>query len=122
VALKTLVFEVKVIWPLFKKSKIEAVNIKILNNLSYFKILSDDFYLKKKIGWLITFLFVIIFNIDIGLYAGLISSLLIVILKSQRYYFKCNSLITEKTNIFKHKKVNLQLDFTLRPIQVMVSI
>jgi MFS superfamily sulfate permease-like transporter len=45
---------------LFKKSKIEGL------------------------VWLVTFVAVIVFDVDIGLYVGLLSNLFIIIIKSQR--------------------------------------
>ena len=47
-------------WGLFKKSKLEGL------------------------VWMLTFSAVMIFDVDIGLYTGLVSNLFLVIIKSQR--------------------------------------
>jgi len=60
VALIKKVLDVKDFWTLFKKNKLDAM------------------------AWLCTFLGVVVFDVDIGLYIGLVSTLLIVIFKSQR--------------------------------------
>ncbi|RNA41964.1 solute carrier family 26 member 10-like [Brachionus plicatilis] len=60
IALKSMVLEVKNLPNLFKKSKIEAL------------------------GWLMTFLGVMILDVDVGLYIGVGFSLLLVIIRSQR--------------------------------------
>jgi MFS superfamily sulfate permease-like transporter len=49
------------------------------------------FYRRSKIEglvWLITFSGVIIFDVDIGLYIGVVANLLLIIVKSQRYSTK----------------------------------
>jgi MFS superfamily sulfate permease-like transporter len=46
------------------------------------------FYRRSKVEglvWLITFSGVIIFDVDIGLYIGIVTNLLLIIVKSQRY-------------------------------------
>jgi MFS superfamily sulfate permease-like transporter len=60
VALIKKVFDVADFWKMFKKSKLDAL------------------------AWLITFLGVVVFDVDIGLYVGLVSTLLLIILQSQR--------------------------------------
>lgn len=60
IALIKKLIDVKDFWTLFKKSKLDAM------------------------AWLFTFLGVVIFDVDIGLYIGLVSTLLLIIFKSQR--------------------------------------
>lgn len=60
VALKHMIIDVKEIVPLVKKSKIEGL------------------------GWIISYGGVMILNVDVGLYIGLIASILIAIIKAQR--------------------------------------
>ena len=60
--------------------------------LSFFPnptVLTDFLVLFKKskiegLVWLVTFVAVIVFDVDIGLYVGLLSNLFIIIIKSQR--------------------------------------
>ena len=60
VALIKKTLDIKDFWTLFKKNKLDAM------------------------AWLCTFLGVVVFDVDIGLYIGCVSTLLIVIFKSQR--------------------------------------
>ncbi len=60
VALIKKVLDVADFWIMFKKSKLDAL------------------------AWLITFLGVIVFDVDMGLYVGLVSTLLLIIFNSQR--------------------------------------
>ena len=60
VALIKKVLDVKNFWTVYKKSKLEGI------------------------VWLLTFLAVMVFDVDIGLYTGLVSNLFLVIVKSQR--------------------------------------
>jgi SulP family sulfate permease len=60
VALIKKVLDIADFWKLFKKSKLDGL------------------------AWLITFLGCIVFDVDIGLYIGLVSTLLLMVFKSQR--------------------------------------
>lgn len=60
VALIKKTIDVKDFWTLFKKNKLDAM------------------------AWLFTFLGVVVFDVDIGLYIGLVTTLLLIIFKSQR--------------------------------------
>ena len=59
-ALIKKVLDVADFWKLFKKSKLDGL------------------------AWLITFLSVLVFDVDIGLYLGVVSTLLLTVFKSQR--------------------------------------
>jgi MFS superfamily sulfate permease-like transporter len=77
--------EVKILPSLYKKSKMEAVYIILIiffNKPHYFY--EKVYFFKKKMGWLVTFLGVMILNVDIGLYIGIGFSLLLIIFRSQR--------------------------------------
>lgn len=60
IALIKKLIDIKDFWTLYKKSKLDAM------------------------AWLFTFLGVVVFDVDIGLYIGLVSTLLLIIFKSQR--------------------------------------
>lgn len=77
-----MVLEVTVFPKLLKKSKMEAVSLRLIKlSLIYKKL---KFNLIFKMGWLITYLGVMILDVDVGLYIGVAVSLLLVIFRSQR--------------------------------------
>ena len=92
-----MVLEVRVLPGLFKKNKTDAVSLAysshMLNGLSSSCVV---FFCDPKSAWLATFLGVFILNVDIGLYIGVGFSLLLVILRTQRF-----NLLGHLSSLFK---------------------
>ena len=82
VALKNMLLQILQVPSIYKTSKIEAVSSFFFSKNINFKNL-----IIFQLSWIITFLGVVVFDVDIGLYIGIGVSLLLVIIKSQRFIF-----------------------------------
>ena len=84
VALLGFCREVYQVRAIYKRSKIEGVRIKISFHLKS----KNNLIFKFKLAFAVTWLGVIILNVDYGLYIAMATSLMLVIIQNQRYIYK----------------------------------